>query len=448
MNGIDGFELSTKMDDYGDLTAFFRSLKTLPAQYGLENITAALKLIGNPQHDFPTLHVAGTNGKGSTAAMLESIFRCNGYQTGLYTSPHLIQQRERIQVDRQLIPETALLEHSRYLLQALKDSGTSFSSWPSFFEWMTIVAFLHFKASGVDLAIIEAGMGGEKDATNLIHPVLSIVTSIGMDHEAFLGNSIRDIASHKAGIFKAGSRALVGPLPDEAMEIMQERVDQIGIRLHRLCEKGPNDCSQDDRETLPESNLHGDFQRVNAGLAFEASKMLTDRFPLLDEMTSLKALKCVKWPGRWESILINEGNNEIILDSSHNPEAIEALAQLVEQRITEADPPPVWVIGSTKKSACDALFRICSRRFARVYWISFSHPRSLPWEQVCNDCPTLLISNLQSIRSVADLFDHQTCRIVLEPQQKVIVTGSIYLTGEVSDRLKSKTPLNEMDLQD
>ena len=196
------------MHNFNSVTKFLYSLRNKGSKYGLERIEALAKSITNPEKKSSSIHVAGTNGKGSVCAMLESIYRANGYKTGLFTSPHLIRLNERIQISRIPISDLDLATYVTEL-RDLCDKQFSFDNYPSFFEFMVAIAFQHFAKEAVDIAIVETGLGGRLDATNILTPKLSIITSIGKDHTDILGDTIEAITREKAGIIKPNTPVLI-----------------------------------------------------------------------------------------------------------------------------------------------------------------------------------------------------------------------------------------------
>ena len=191
------------MQNYGRIRDYLYSLKHKGSKYGIDRMRLFAEQLGQPQLKFPCIHVAGTNGKGSTCSMLEAIYRANGYKTGLYSSPHLIRQGERVQVNREILDEADIVAYTERLRPIADALGAADADdHPSFFEFMTAMAFLRFAEAEVDIALIETGLGGRLDATNVVDPELSIITSISLDHVEQLGDTLTAIASEKAGIIK------------------------------------------------------------------------------------------------------------------------------------------------------------------------------------------------------------------------------------------------------
>ena len=243
--------------NYEEAKAYLYSLKHHGAKYGIDRMRLLGEKIGHPERRFPVIHVAGTNGKGSTCAMLEAIFRLNGYKTGLFTSPHLVFQGERIQVNRKILDPDSIVKYTLQLKSiADKLAARNAADHPSFFEFMTAMAFMRFAEEAVDIGIIETGLGGRLDATNIVRPEISVITSISLDHTELLGDDLPAIAREKAGIIKEGRPVVLGCLPKEAENTIREIASQRNAPVHSIAEQFGN-TSLD----YPLTNLHGDYQR-------------------------------------------------------------------------------------------------------------------------------------------------------------------------------------------
>ena len=263
-------------------------LRNLGSRLGVDRMRALSERLGHPERCAPSFHVAGTNGKGSTSAMIEAIQRAQGRRTGLYTSPHLVEIGERLQVDR--VPTTearvvALAEELRphYEAIAAADAGLA----PTFFELITAAAWLEFRTRQVDVIVLETGLGGRLDATNICNPEVCVITSIGLDHQEYLGATLAAIAGEKAGILKPGVPCVVGQLPAEAEAVIVQRAREIGAPLHFVRDRFG--------AALPETNLLGAHQRWNAGAAWLACELAT-RLPF-DAPAAAAALQNITWAG-------------------------------------------------------------------------------------------------------------------------------------------------------
>ncbi|MFP6627367.1 MAG: folylpolyglutamate synthase/dihydrofolate synthase family protein [Deltaproteobacteria bacterium] len=301
------------MDYQATVDWLFRLEKRLGMDLRLERLGPVLEELGHPQRCFAAAHVAGTNGKGSTAAMLARIYHGAGYRTGLYTSPHLLSFRERIRVDEGLIEEALVVEHTTELRRAMEKSGESLT----FFEMATLMAFLEFRRQGVEIAVMEVGLGGRLDATNVVESFVTAITSVSLDHTAQLGNSIASIAREKAGIVKAGVPLISGPLPAEAQAVVGQVTAHVDSPWHSLGRDfGP-------WPTAP--GLAGRYQADNAAVAAALVRAGRHRFPVSDGQIA-EGLARVRWPGRLERVAESPA---VLLDAAHNPAAVAALVEAI-----------------------------------------------------------------------------------------------------------------------
>lgn len=277
----------------------------------LKNTIDLLRLLGNPELNFKSIHVAGTNGKGSVSHMLASILQESGYKTGLYTSPHMKDFRERIKINGREISEEKVVnfvEKHRSMVSDIK---------PSFFEWTVALAFQYFAGEKVDVAVIETGMGGRLDSTNVIRPLLSVITNIGYDHVKFLGNSLEQIATEKAGIIKEGIPVVVGSYNSETRKVFEEKAKTL---------KAPIVFAQDEKMKLYESDLKGPYQKENQLTLLHCIKVLKSLSFHVNEENIRSGLSRVVnntgLRGRWEWIGRNPG---ILLDTAHNADGISVV---------------------------------------------------------------------------------------------------------------------------
>ena len=278
----------------------------------LDNIIAICELLDNPQNKFKTIHVSGTNGKGSVCNMLASIFTQSGYTVGLFTSPHLLDFRERIRINGEVIPES-------YVIDFVKNHNTVFNNiLPSFFEWSTALAFNYFEYKKVDIAIIETGLGGRLDSTNIITPLVSVITSIGIDHTQYLGNTLEDIAKEKGGIIKPNIPVVLG----EGIE-KQSVFEEIALTNNSSVYTAAQSNNQ------PFSSLKGDFQKNNVATALTVVDLIQQLFSKITPTSISKGLLSIKTNtglrGRWETL---QYSPKVIADIGHNAHAI---AQTVKE---------------------------------------------------------------------------------------------------------------------
>ncbi|MFY9825927.1 MAG: folylpolyglutamate synthase/dihydrofolate synthase family protein [Thermoanaerobaculia bacterium] len=324
-----------------DPNAVLSRLEGLGIKLGLERAADLLVRMGEPQRRFPCVLVAGTNGKGSTSSLLAAMVRAAGYRTGLYTSPHLENVEERLRIDGRAIGSGRLGAILADLV-ALAERETG--SPPTYFEAVTLAAFRWFAESQVDLAVLEVGLGGRLDATNLADPVLSLITPIGFDHREFLGNTLAAIAREKAGILRSGRPALAwiedaepagsvqsvaedvkADLRFASREVRIEAVEPHGWEGQRIRLATPA------REHGLELSLLGDHQAKNLGLAVRAAETLANLgFDRLDAQAIAAGAAACRWPGRLEPVLL-PGGRRVLLDAAHNPDGAAVLARFLDR---------------------------------------------------------------------------------------------------------------------
>jgi len=300
---------------------------------GLKRITRLLELLGDPQLKYPVVHVAGTNGKGSTSAMLASVLKEAGFTTGLYTSPHLVKFNERIQVSGKKITGPELSEAVRIVRKAAaKMPGAPIT----FFEFTTAMAFVHFSLSKADIAVIETGMGGRFDATNAVEPDVSVITNVNIDHTQYLGNKLAEIAREKAGIIKPGRPVITGERKREALSVIRKKAKECSSSLYVLGKEfkvhgKPASLSYSGLELGLKGlrlSLSGAHQAMNAGLALAAIEALRQRGFHIPVGAIRSGLRKAAWPGRFETI---SKRPLVILDGAHNPAGARTLAAALKE---------------------------------------------------------------------------------------------------------------------
>jgi dihydrofolate synthase/folylpolyglutamate synthase len=291
---------------------WLESLQGSGIRPGLIRMRALLKALRNPHRAYPSILVAGTNGKGSTSATLASILHEAGYRTGLYTSPHLVDIRERWMIGGQPIDAQTFEESIDALHRASDRAGIT----PTYFEALTLIAFIVFAAKTCEVAVLEVGMGGRLDATNVVRPIAALITPIGFDHMEYLGSTLRKIAGEKAGIIHRGSIALTSNRDEAIVDVLRRRAAKFGAGLHVV--------APDDQH---ESPLKGDFQRQNVALAVRAAEELMPRLPKITAAAIDRGVASTQWRGRLERIVIR--GKEVWVDGCHNGHAARAVAPFV-----------------------------------------------------------------------------------------------------------------------
>lgn len=369
--------------------------------------------LGKPEKSFPCVHVAGTNGKGSVCSMLDAIYRANGYKVGLFSSPHLVELGERIRVNGKITPMPEITRRVAELKPvAERMEGDEPGMHPTFFEFMTAVAFLKFKEEKVDLAILETGLGGRLDSTNVVNPELSIITTVSKDHCDLLGNEIEAIAGEKAGIVKKGRPVLTGWLKPKANHVVERIAHEKGAPFCSLAAR------DESKEPLPETNLVGVYQKKNAALAIRATEILEENFPV-DSGKAYSALTEVRLKGRWQVLA---GKPKIILDACHNEEAAKALRGNL---LALGEEVEVW-LGSLEENRAREVVAAVLPFASGFRLFEPSQPRA---------CSTSLLRGL-----IPKDFGNMVAEGVITrieeyldetpENQTILVTGSIYLIGE------------------
>lgn len=391
---------------------------------GLEVTEALLHALGNPHHQLAVIHVAGTNGKGSVCAMLESVLRASGFKTGLYTSPHLIHFSERFRVKGAAISEKKLDKYIQTLektADAVEESTGLRGA--TFFEISTALAFQYFADEGVDLAIIETGMGGRWDSTNVVLPLLSVITHIDIDHTHFLGDTIEAIASEKAGIIKPGRPVVSAPQQDGVMvELQKAGVPIIGsseaVAVNKVGE--PQKLRiETHSQNLPPINLPlmGACQRENCGVAVAALEMLADLLEV--ELNFKKGLESVVWDARFQTL---ETDPLIILDGAHNPSAGRALAKTLKELYPRKQIGFIFGFLDDKESV--EFLRALKPLVFKAWTLGIDAPRGTTAEEAALQCrvagmdaePADVFSTWNAAREWAD-----------DPDRLLVITGSLYL---------------------
>ena len=399
---------------------YLYSLRNQGSSYGIERMELLLQKIGREVLTFPVIHVAGTNGKGSTCAMLDSIYRANGYKVGLFSSPHLVDLGERVRVNGEILSHNKLLDHIQVLKPLAEEIDKEFPGMhPSFFEMITAVAFCEFSAEKVDLVVLETGLGGRLDSTNVVHPEISVITTISLDHSHILGDTIEQIAYEKAGIVKKGCPVLTGWLPSTANETVRKFAQKNKAPFHTLAS-----CPEDGE--LPKSNLIGQHQRRNAALAVKVTEMLKGKFPL-DPAKSSQALLQVELEGRWQVI---QEEPMIILDACHNKEGAKALVRQLDNLPSNKELI-IWFGALGKERAREILPELAN--FANeIRLFQPNQPRACSFDDMQAILSPFFKGKVHSGRSgrVQSYLDE------LKLNQILLITGSIYLLGEVLEIVK------------
>lgn len=393
---------------------------------GLENTRALLKALGNPERAYPSVHIAGTNGKGSTAAMVESCLRACGYKTGLYTSPYLEKYQERIRVNGNLIPEKALIEG----VEAIQAACRHLQNRPTTFEIGTALAFWYFREAGVTAAVVECGLGGRCDCTNVLTPAVSLIAAIGMDHMLYLGDTLEKIAWEKAGIFKPHVPAVVARQSEEIHAVFARAALEKGAPLFVAEPPLPLEITPySSRFSLPEFGeieirLPGRHQLMNASLALNGLR--ASGFAL-DPAALRRGMREAAWPGRLEWM----GN--FLLDGAHNPQGARMLRAYLDEHFS--GQPLTLLTGMMRDKQPEACAAVLSGAFCRVIATSVSEPRAMEPEALAQ------LYRDRGIPAVAVPTPEQALALA---KGRVVVAGSLYLVGAIRSLLKEGAEWNSI----
>jgi dihydrofolate synthase/folylpolyglutamate synthase len=417
--------------DYADVQDYLFSLKARGVKYGIDRMGSWVAALGHPERAVPIIHITGTNGKGSTAAMLEAVFREAGWRTGLYTSPHLVRLGERVQVDRVSLTEAEITAYTAALRPIAEDvSRASPDDHPSFFEFMTAMAFWQFERKRCDIGIVEVGMGGRLDATSIVQPEVSVITSISLDHCEMLGDTPEKIADEKAGIIKPGRPVVIGHVPPAAERVIREAAARAGSPVFSIAEAYGADLA---RACYPRTNLEGDYQRWNAATAALTARMFPARWRLTDE-TVARGLLRVDWPGRWQRM--TAGGQPFIFDASHNPEGAQVLDEnLALLRAGLGGRRLVIITGALGEARARALLEVAARHAREIHLVVPAQSRACTHAELESYLPRDFPGKAHRA-DIAALFPAPNRCALSDPAAPIIVTGSLYLLGEVFTRLQ------------
>jgi dihydrofolate synthase/folylpolyglutamate synthase len=416
--------------DCAEARCILENLPTLEVKPGLARINRLLDALDHPQQTFQTIHVAGTNGKGSVVAMLASVLHQAGYKVGRFTSPELLDFRDRICVGDTWIAQQELAIAVERLLPILNEEKDR----PTLFEALTAIAFDHFAAEHVDLAVIEAGLGGRFDATNTVAPMFTILTNVGLDHMGLLGSRLEQITWEKAGIAKRQVPFLMGDLPPVAEKVAVEECRLAGGRLVRLDPISVRRSGFDwerttyavEAEDLPKEidlPLLGGYQRENLRLALRAVQSLREQGVVIPNDAVAAGLGEVRWPGRFEVVLRDP---TVVLDGAHNVPAVQALAKDVGEYAPEKRHRHL-LFGVLSDKEWEAISRILFPLFAEVTLTRSQSPRALSLD-VLGEAASLLGVSFACCETVSDGLTRACSGLVT--QDVLLVAGSLSVVRE------------------
>ncbi len=413
------------------------NLRRFGIKLELGTVRRMLAGLGNPQDTFKTIHIAGTNGKGSVAATLYAILMEAGYSVGMYTSPHLIQFNERIVVDGQMATDDEILE--AYLAVRSVAAG---KREPTFFEYTTVMAFSVFAKRRVDWAVVETGMGGRMDATNVIVPAVSVITNVSLEHQQYLGRTLEDIAWEKGGIIKKGIPVVTGASQPKVLSVLQAIADIRRSELYQLKKDFHIRQQPDGTVTYRginhtwkhlELRLVGAHQLKNAALSLATCELLREKRVLIDERAIREGLRHTRWPGRLEIV---RRSPDLILDGAHNLDAARTLAKHLETAYADRDI--TLVIGILSDKPYDKILKILVPLCKRVICTKPKIDRALPVETIAT-ISRRLVSDVITVPKVDRAI--QTALEKAKPNDVICVAGSLYVIGEAKAYLDGVRPM-------
>lgn len=422
--------------------------RTFGIKPGLIVISKLMEELGNPQNKLRTIHIAGTNGKGSVTAMLMSALRELGLNIGVYTSPHLVNVNERFSINGKNISDSEffdLLERVEIASETLKQrDGLDVT----FFEYTTAVAFLWFAEKNVDLAIIEVGMGGRLDATNILPaPLVTIMTRIGLDHVAYLGDSIEQIAKEKAGIIKTGTTLVVGPNPDEALAVFSQVAREKSVFMRLAAEeisvvrqKGSSFIeqrllveSQDCSYGIIKLKLPAAYQLENLSIVISALEALQSQLKVELPVAVLKAgLEKAEWRGRFCML-----TDDILVDGAHNQDGANALVASL-QSVAGKKARFVFVAGMCGDKATDCFMKAIAPICQSLYLTPINNPRSATTSELARQAHACGIRNVEECGSMLEAISVARKE---ETTQPIVLCGSLFLVGEAYEQF-NESPCN------
>jgi dihydrofolate synthase/folylpolyglutamate synthase len=418
-------------------------------KFDLQHMRVLTEALGHPQRRFPSIIVAGTNGKGSTSATLASILRAAGYRTGLYTSPHLVRVNERIGIDGEPISDPEFVEmHSRIetVSESLVRSG-KLDQHPSFFETLTAMAFEYFASASVDIAVLEVGIGGRLDATNVADPVISVITDISLDHTEWLGHTLTAIAREKLGVVRRNGIAVSLPQHPEVNDAIAEAVSNLGARIVNATAYVPpiTPAAEDFAANIAgtphnryrisvagqpveiDSPLAGRHQLRNVALAIAAAVELSNSFGYrISPQNLAEGVANTRWPGRFQVIA---GDPEFVLDVAHNPAGAWALRSSLSSRYD--GQPLTFIFGAMRDKAIAEMAEVLFPLATEVIATRVNSPRAASPEEIC-----AIASHIGT--DVTQAEDVATAiQLAKQHGRTTVVTGSVYLVGAALENLLS-----------
>ena len=428
------------MMDYSEALEYIHGIPRAPEHTGLDRMRSLMRHLGNPQHGMKFIHVAGTNGKGSTSRIISLILEKSGYRTGLYTSPFIEVFEERIQVNSRCRDTESLAGLTEKVRDAIADVMAEGHFHPTEFEVVTAIMFLYFKEMDIDYGVIEVGLGGKKDATNVLEPLISVITSISFDHIEYLGDTIDSIAGHKAGIIK-NAPSVSAPQDPKAAEVLIKRAHATGSDLTFISGGDIKYVGMDDRKQLIELTVNpwgtirshlsllGKHQLENALLAVTAVSRLVSLGGSVPSDAVVSALGEVNWPARME---LFGRNPVVILDGAHNTHGMRSLIESVDTYFM--DLPRVVILGILKDKEAYLMAKLASQGAQAVICTAPPTPRALTPAELMAYIP----DHVERIAEPSYEKALETAKKICEPSGIILITGSLYMMGDFRKVLRQR----------
>ena len=398
---------------------------------GLSRMQQAVDLLGNPEKSYPIIHVTGTNGKGSTIAFMRELFMGHGKKVATFTSPHIVSINDRICINGQPIADAdfiRLAEQVKEMEKTLLQTHDQLS----FFELLTLIAFLYFREQEVDLVLLEVGIGGLLDTTNVVTGEIAVITSIGLDHQETLGDSLKAIAEQKAGIFKASKKAVVAKLAPEARLVCQKKAESLAVDLYQTGQdfsmlKGDFSSSLGNFPHL-KIGLEGAYQQENAALALQAFLLFMREWKdIVDGQAIRQALEKTHWAGRLECI-----RPQIYLDGAHNLPALTRLVEFIKEKEQEGYRPQI-LFGALKRKDYQGMLGYLTENLPQVEL----KVAGFDYQEALDEKDVLGYDVIPSYREFISSFEERS-----DAQDLLFVTGSLYFISEVRGHLQEHEQIN------
>ena len=424
---------------------YLEKIQNLGIKFGLDNVREVLRAFHNPHRKFPSVLVAGSNGKGSVCAFLTRIISLHGFQAGLFTSPHLVDVEERIRINDKRIPRKTfckLLTRLREKVEQLIAENKLLNP-PTYFEHLCCLAFLYFAEQKIDIAFLEVGMGGRFDATNVVDPEVSVITTISAEHQKFLGESLSQIAFEKSGIIKPGIPVVCGVQKQDAYATIKTRAEELAAPFYGIFDREDNFEQEKtntgyvftfrvNRETYQyQTSLPGIHQGRNAAAAITAARILDQRWKKLEKDKIIKGIQTTQWEGRLEII---SQKPQVLLDGAHNEEGAEALRDYIREFVRS---PVVLVFASMRDKKIERIANILFPLAKDVVLTRFPYYRACPPEELAEKAA---FDDKKPLCEPDTGTAFRMAQKLAGPDGIVVVAGSLFLVGEIKKIMRNPAP--------